>query len=117
MIEPTDGMANAGWDALPVTVRESGEVDLDDMKVALAAVLTIVERDYVIERRCPHGSHPARCGPCRFDAVKWPLNCGGMHPHYCVSCSDGHAKGDGCINCRQTGYDQTPWPNCAGCAP
>lgn len=44
MIEPTDEMANAGWDALPVSAQESGDVDLDDMKAVLAAVLAIVER-------------------------------------------------------------------------
>ncbi len=45
MIEPTDEMAEAGWDALPVSAQQSGEVDLDDMKTVLAAVLAIVERD------------------------------------------------------------------------
>jgi hypothetical protein len=50
VIEPTDEMANAGWDALPVSAQESGEIDLDDMKVVLAAVLPIVERDYDV--RC-----------------------------------------------------------------
>jgi hypothetical protein len=45
VIEPNDEMANAGWDALPVSAQESGEVDLDDMRVVLAAVLAIVERD------------------------------------------------------------------------
>jgi hypothetical protein len=44
VIEPTDDMANAGWDALPVSAQESGDVDLDDMKVVLAAALAIVDR-------------------------------------------------------------------------
>lgn len=30
------------------------------------------------------------------------------HLHICVSCSDGTAPGPGCINCRDTGMDQTP---------
>lgn len=46
MIEVTDEMAEAGWDALPVSAQESGDVDLDDMKAVLAAVLAIVERDH-----------------------------------------------------------------------
>lgn len=41
---------------------------------------------------------------------------GVLHPHYCLSCSDGEGKGAGCGNCRQTGFDQSPWPDCAGCA-
>lgn len=45
MIEPTDEMANAGWDALPVSAQESGHIDLDDMKTVLAAVLAIAGRD------------------------------------------------------------------------
>jgi hypothetical protein len=66
-MEPTDEMANAGWDALPVVARESGEIDLDDMKVVLAAVLAIVERDYVLYRRPTYdgslwGPDVCRCG-------------------------------------------------------
>jgi len=53
VIEPTDEMAEAGWDALPVVVRESGEIDLDDMKKALAVVFAIVERDYDVARKQP----------------------------------------------------------------
>ncbi|MFI5895701.1 hypothetical protein ACIA5D_36960 [Actinoplanes sp. NPDC051513] len=30
------------------------------------------------------------------------------HAHVCVSCSDGIQPGAGCINCRNTGMDQTP---------
>jgi hypothetical protein len=52
VIEPTDEMANAGWDALPVSAQESGEVDLDDMKDVLAAVLALVERDYQLVHYC-----------------------------------------------------------------
>jgi hypothetical protein len=51
VIEPTDEMANAGWDALPVTVRQSGEVDLDDMKAVLRAALAPVERDQAAQRK------------------------------------------------------------------
>jgi hypothetical protein len=32
-----------------------------------------------------------------------------------VSCSGGFDEGSGCINCRFTGMDQTPWPSCEGC--
>lgn len=53
MIEVTEEMANAAWDALPVSAQESGEVDLDDMKVVLAAMLAIVERDHRVEAREP----------------------------------------------------------------
>lgn len=99
MIEPTDEMVTALL----------GEVSLieGEPRAAVAAVLAIVARDHCLERR-GHVFHPLR---------KWPINRGGLHPHYCVSCSDGHAKGSGCINCRQTGYDQTPWPNCQECKP
>jgi len=51
VIEPTAEMANAGWDALPVSAQESGEIDLDDMKAVLAAALAIVERDYAVRFR------------------------------------------------------------------
>lgn len=71
MIEPTDKMIEAGWDALPVVVRESGEVDLDDMTAVVAAVLAIVEKDYVVLPRgtqalcCHiHTDHPVRWGTC-----------------------------------------------------
>lgn len=69
MIEPTVEMAEVAWDALPVQAQEDGSVDLDDMKTVLAAALALVERDYVIERRCKHGGDPRRCGPCSFDEV------------------------------------------------
>lgn len=55
----------------------------------------------------------------RTDATtpEWPNGRGGKHPHYCVTCSDGETQGPGCINCRSTGFDQTPWPNCQECTP
>jgi hypothetical protein len=45
VIELTDEMAEAAWNALPVSAQEAGDVDLDDMKVVLTAVLALVERD------------------------------------------------------------------------
>lgn len=64
MIEPTDEMAEVGWAALPVSAQESGEIDLDDMKAVLAAVLAIVERDYSVGKRIP-----LRCGVAGFDGI------------------------------------------------
>lgn len=49
MTEPTDEMATAGWDALPVSAQEAGDIDLDDMREVLAAALAFVERDHLIE--------------------------------------------------------------------
>lgn len=47
-------------------------------------------------------------------AVEW-TDCAGrdahahVHVHVCVSCSpDGSTPGPGCLNCRNTGMDQTP---------
>lgn len=38
-----------------------------------------------------------------------------FHNHVCSTCSPDHINpGSGCINCRQTGYDQTPCVNCPG---
>jgi len=37
---------------------------------------------------------------------------GSDHRHFCLVCSDGNSPGPGCINCRQTGMDQTPCLNC-----
>jgi len=68
VIEPTDEMANAGWDALPVSAQESGEIDLDDMKVVLAAVFAIVERDYEIVPQRPR-MHVPPPEPCPFCSV------------------------------------------------
>ena len=71
MIEPTDEMATAGWDALPVSAQESGDVDLDDMKAVLAVVLALVERDYRLDRICREelipGVHCARPAHVRGD--------------------------------------------------
>lgn len=37
-----------------------------------------------------------------------------IHPrHHCMSCGTLDAPGPGCVNCRQTGYDQTPCKACA----
>lgn len=52
MLEPTKEMCEAGWDELPVTVRQSGEVDLDDMKAVLTVVLDLVERDNQVHPLC-----------------------------------------------------------------
>lgn len=66
MIEPTDEMANAGWDALPVAAQEPGHIDLDDMKAVVAAVLAIIERDYEIvpDRSRMHFPPPDPCPFC-----------------------------------------------------
>jgi hypothetical protein len=38
-----------------------------------------------------------------------------FHNHVCATCSpDGIHGGAGCINCRNTGYDQTPCVDCPG---
>jgi len=71
VIEPTAEMANAGWDALPVSAQESGEIDLDDMKAVLAAVLAIVERDLP---RCPHVEWGLKVRLCSL-----PIGHGGSH--------------------------------------
>lgn len=34
------------------------------------------------------------------------------HDHYCRVCSNGSNPGTGCINCRNTGMDQTPCHEC-----
>jgi hypothetical protein len=60
VIEPTDEMTEAAWDALPVSAQESGEVDLDDMKVVLAAVLAIVGRDRSDADGLTRGANAAR---------------------------------------------------------
>lgn len=66
MIEPTDEMANAGWDALPVSAQESGDIDLDDMKAVLTVALAIVERDYAVRPRTVVGLKPKPCGSSRW---------------------------------------------------
>jgi hypothetical protein len=104
VIEVTDEMREAfqvaaGWPGPPWRFGP-------DVANGLAAVLALVERDYCLERK-GHAYHPlARSKPGR----------GVNHPHYCLSCSSGEAKGPGCMNCRQTGFDQTPWPTCGGCS-
>jgi hypothetical protein len=110
VIEPTDEMRRAFEDAFEAAAPTDGmrfkEDHLIQMDAGLAAVLTIVERDYCLQ---PPG-HASRS-----PRPKWPLGRGGSHPHYCVSCSDGVDEGPGCMNCRWTGMDQTPWPNCEAC--
>jgi hypothetical protein len=95
MIEQTDEMVQVAEEA----AHDHG-VFLHDhqSKAILTAVLALVERDNDVR---PHRKpKPGR---------------GVSHPHYCLSCSDGETKGAGCMNCRQTGFDQTPWPTCGGC--
>jgi hypothetical protein len=89
------GMGDCPYHQVPGAARRAG----------LAAVLAIVERDRCLQPR-GHVFHPLR---------NWPPGRGGSHPHYCVSCSTGAAPGAGCGNCRSTGMDQTPWPDCADC--
>lgn len=107
MIEPTDEMRRNAYTDARIWADRHGHAQPDDrlVDVVIHAVIAVVERDYDVLRRTSH-VWPARV---------WPPNRGALHPHYCVSCSDGHAKGDGCINCRQTGYDQSPWPDCGQC--
>lgn len=82
MIEPTDEMADAfsaadaefrraELERLGINGLHLPTLDEGAFRAGLAAVLAIVERDYGIERRCPHG-HPGgrRCGPCSFDAIE-----------------------------------------------
>jgi hypothetical protein len=102
VIEPTDEMVQLVYERIDFWNHGS-----DGIREGLVDVFALVERDYDVRDRTSHG-WPARV---------WPLNRGALHPHYCVTCSDGHAMGPGCINCRQTGYDQTPWPNCQECRP
>jgi len=63
-------------------------------------------------------AYAARQADARPEAKPgWPTGRGGDHPHFCVSCSDGITQGPGCLNCRSTGFDQTPWAECQGCKP
>ena len=136
VIEPTDEHI-AAFDA--AVDRELGYLhrpQAEVLRVGLAAVLAIVERDWNMQPR-PEGSlfppkrreHPPWTAgaphlpgcPCVHCAVvrprpQWPPGRGGQHPHYCVGCSDGEAAGPGCGDCRSTGMDQTPWPTCKECA-
>lgn len=102
MIDPTDEMYEALFDAGEASGGEFASKE--DVMRGLAAVLAIVERDWCVEPR-GHVDHPL-----------WPSGRGGSHPHFCVSCSHGGSRGLGCHNCRQTGFDQTPWPDCRECA-
>jgi hypothetical protein len=106
VIEPTDEMIAAADRAIDEQLGYLHRPQAEVLRVIIAAVLAIVERDRCMEPR-GHVWHPLR--------REWPSGRGGKHPHYCVSCSDGEAAGPGCGNCRSTGYDQTPWPNCVGC--
>ncbi len=116
MIEPTDEMKAAFRAAQERRAAELvaegaplGGHDILDR--GLAAVLAIVARDRCMQAR-GHVYHP------QARSRAWPPGRGGSHPHYCVSCSEtGEASGPGCINCRMTGFDQTPWPDCQGCQP
>lgn len=71
MIEMTTAMVQALWRKLPSEVQEGREPD--DVESWVEAVLAVVERDYVTERRCEHGSSPRRCGPCSFDRAVPPV--------------------------------------------
>lgn len=117
MIEPTDEMVEAfrvAWHEKAVELVASGATSIDGSlatRAGLAAVLAILARDRCMERR-GHVHHPLR-----KRTPTWLPRRGANHPHFCVSCSDGDGQGPGCINCRRTGMDQTPWPHCKECAP
>lgn len=107
MIEPTDEMVAVFRDAWMRSMQTDPSTDDPEAvadRAGLAAVLALVERDYCLERK-GHVYHPLT-KPGR----------GVNHPHFCLSCSNGETRGPGCINCRQTGFDQTPWPDCRECA-
>lgn len=109
MIEPTDAMRDTLWRYLPTEVTDFCEPD--DILPWIEALLAAVERDRCLEPR-DHVFHPLD----RYRAPsKWPARRGALHPHFCVVCSDGEAKGPGCVNCRSTGFDQSPWPDCVPC--
>lgn len=104
MIEPTDALRRAYVDAW------DPNADPDElMDARLLAVLAELSRDYCLQRK-GHVWNPSDRRP-----PQWPPGRGAKHPHYCVSCSNGETPGPGCINCRSTGYDQTPRPDCEEC--
>lgn len=114
MIEPTEEMIETFEQAAPGAKRSV------NTRAGLTAVLAIVERDVLQPAvdRAEYAGHERgwrERGERDETVLAYPPRRGGRHPHYCVSCSDGHAKGDGCINCRSTGYDQSPWPDCEQC--
>jgi hypothetical protein len=108
VIEPTDEMVEAYGRAVWSTPRSKSDAETTRARrrAGLAAVLAIVERDRCMQPR-GHAQHVPR--------QPRPDGRGSSHPHFCVTCSDGEAAGRGCINCRLTGMDQTPWPRCEEC--
>jgi hypothetical protein len=104
MIDPTDEM-RAAFDQAPAA--DVGCYCAICLNHRLAAVLAIVERDRCLKPR-GHVFHPL-AKPPRLSGR------GVSHPHFCVSCSDGEKAGPGCANCRSTGFDQSPWPDCEQC--
>lgn len=89
MIEVTDEMANAGWDALPVSAQESGDTDLDDMKKVLAAALAIVERDWNMQpREAPAVGRP----PTRRSPQPWTEGAPHQPDCPCMNCALKRAK-------------------------
>lgn len=111
MIEPTPEMERAMYIAL--AAEEPGRHHAA-VRTGLAAVLAIVERKHLARPTCvclgadwPHVPSSARCTP-PVDRRR-EARTADPHAHACVSCSpDGVLPGRGCINCRQTGMDQTP---------
>jgi hypothetical protein len=118
VIEPTDEMVEA-FRAVEGTGGWGRNDPREAVRAGLAAVLAIVARDRCMEAS-GHDDPLRHVEPSVEDwdwapPKGWPSGRGGSHPHYCVSCSDGETQGPGCLNCRQTGMDQTPWPRCEGC--
>jgi hypothetical protein len=108
VIEVTHEMVTTFMQAAQATPVQVAGRELLNTRTGLAAVLALVERDYRIEPRPPWDEF----GPLAKSKPGRGVN----HPHYCLSCSNGETKGPGCMNCRQTGFDQTPRPTCGGCA-
>lgn len=77
--------------------------DIAPLKAALAALVARREALAVEKHKSEHNCWPKPKPDPYF------------HNHVCRTCSpDGKNPGQGCINCRQTGYDQSPCPNCPG---